>query len=104
MYYQYMTTPEINHIKVNQNDIFNFVIGRDGYDPIEKCIDCRVYEVFDEFIYNNKTKETIDQEDDYISFCRQVSALKSKAKNMQYEEVLRICEELEEISPKYIKL
>jgi len=99
-----MTTPEINHIQVNQNDIFNFVIGRDGYDPIEKCIDSSVYEVFDEFIYNNKTKETIDQEDDYVSFCRQVSILKSKAKNMQYEEVLRICEELEEISPKYIKL
>lgn len=99
-----MTVPEINHIQVNQNDIFNFVIGKDGYDPIEKCIDCSVYEVFDEFIYNNKTKETIDQEEDYTMFSKQVSNLKSKAKNMQYEEILRICEELEEIAPKYIIL
>lgn len=99
-----MTVPEINHIQVNQNDIFNFVIGKDGYDPIEKCIDCSVYEVFDEFIYNNKTKETIDQEEDYTIFSKQVSNLKSKAKNMQYEEILRICEELEEIAPKYIIL
>jgi len=99
-----MTVPEINHIQVNQNDIFNYVIGKDDYDPIEKCIDCSVYEVFDEFIYNNKTKETIDQEEDYTMFSKQVSNLKSKAKNMQYEEILRICEELEEIAPKYIIL
>ena len=104
MYYEYMTAPEINHIQVNQNDIFNYVIGKDGYDPIEKCIDCSVYEVFDEFIYNNETKETIVQEEDYGVFCKQVSNLKSKTKNMQYEEILRICEELEEIAPKYIKL
>jgi len=99
-----MTAPEINHIEVNQSDIFNFVIGKDGYDPIEKCIDCSIYEVFDEFIYNNKTKETINQEEDYTTFCKQVSNLKSNAKKMQYEEILRICEELEEIAPKYIKL
>jgi len=99
-----MKAHEINHIKVNQNDIFNFVIGKDGYDPIEKCIDCSIYEVFDQFIYNNQTKETIDQEEDYGIFCEQVSKLKSKTKNMQYEEILRICEELEEIAPKYIKL
>lgn len=99
-----MKAHEINHIKVNQNDIFNFVIGKDGYDPIEKCIDCSIYEVFDQFIYNNQTKETIDQEEDYGVFCEQVSNLKSKTKNMQYEEILRICEELEEIAPKYIKL
>ena len=99
-----MKAHEINHIKVNQNDIFNFVIGKDGYDPIEKCIDCSIYEVFNQFIYNNQTKETIDQEEDYGVFCEQVSNLKSKTKNMQYEEILRICEELEEIAPKYIKL
>ena len=84
-----MKAHEINHIKVNQNDIFNFVIGKDGYDPIEKCIDCSIYEVFDQFIYNNQTKETIDQEEDYGIFCEQVSKLKSKTKNMQYEEILK---------------
>jgi hypothetical protein len=104
MYYYYMTAPEINHIQVNQLDIFNFVVGKDGYDPIEKCIDSSVYEVFDEFIYNNKTKESLTQEEDYVNFCKQVSILKYKSKNMQYEEILRICEELEEIAPKYVKL
>ena len=56
------------------------------------------------YVLNNKTKETLTQDDDYGIFCEQVSKLKSKSKNMQYEEVLRICEELEEIAPKYVKL
>jgi len=99
-----MTTPEIHNIKVNCYDIFHYVIGNSNYDPIEKCIDSKVYEVFDQFIYNNETKETIEQEKDFVSFSEQVSFLRSNAKNMRGDEILRICEELEEIAPKYIKL
>lgn len=99
-----MTTPEIKNISVNRNDIFNYVVGNSSYDPIEKCIDCKSYEVFDEFIYNNKTKETIEQDEDFVIFSRQVSLLRSKSNNMNGAEILRVCEELEEIAPKTIKL
>ena len=99
-----MIVPEIKNIQVNRNDIFDYVAGHSNYDPIEKCIDCNIYEVFDDFIYNNQTKEAIDQEEDFVLFCRQVSLLRSKAPKMKPDEIFRICEELEEISPKYIKL
>lgn len=99
-----MTTPEIKNIKVNRNDIFNYVVGNSCYDPIEKCIDCKSYEVFDEFIYNNETKETIEQDEEFNIFSKQVSMLRSKSKDMSGDEILRICEELEEIAPKTIKL
>ena len=99
-----MTAPEIKNIKVSTEDIFDYVVGISNYDPIEICIDCKSYEVFDEFIYNNKTKETIEQEDNFLIFSKQVSLLRSKSKDMSGSEILRICEELEEISPKYVKL
>ena len=51
-----------------------------------------------------QTKETIQQGEDFVSFSKQVSLLKSKAKEMKYDEIIRLCEELEEISPKYIQL
>lgn len=99
-----MTAPEIKNIKVSTEDIFDYVVGISNYDPIERCIDCKSYEVFDEFIYNNETKETIEQEEDFLIFSKQVSLLRSKAKDMSGDEILRICEELQEISPKTIKL
>tara|TARA_B110000285_G_C14797887_1_gene456041 strand:- start:39 stop:338 length:300 start_codon:yes stop_codon:yes gene_type:complete len=99
-----MKAHEIKNIKVNRDDIFNFVVKNSNYDPIERCIDCKSYEVFDEFIYNNKTKETIEQEQDFVAFSTQVSRLRFNSKKMNVDEILRICEELEEIAPKYIKL
>lgn len=99
-----MKSYEIKNIKVNKDDIFNYVVGNSNYDPIERCIDCKSYEVFDEFIYNNQTKETIEQDEDFNVFSKQVSMLRSKSSNMSGGEIIRICEELEEIAPKYVKL
>lgn len=99
-----MTAPEIKNIKVSLDDIFEYVVGNSNYDPIEKCIDCSFYEVFDEFIYNNHSKQIIDQDIDFVIFSKHVSRLRSKAKNMSKDEIERICEELEEIAPKYVKL
>lgn len=99
-----MTTPEIKNIKVKKEDIFDYVVGNSSYDPIERCIDCKSYEVFDEFIYNNQNKETIEQDEEFNIFSKQVSMLRSKSKDMSGDEILRICEELEEIAPKTIKL
>ncbi|NVM38431.1 MAG: hypothetical protein HWN81_22760 [Candidatus Lokiarchaeota archaeon] len=80
------------------------MVGSSNYDPIEKCIDSTIYEVFDDFIYNKETKQTIEQDEYYTVFSKQVSLLRSKSKKMKSDEILRICEELEEIAPKYIKL
>jgi len=99
-----MKSYEIKNIQVDRNDIFNYVVSNSSYDPIERCIDCQSYEVFDEFIYNNQTKETIEQDEDFVIFSKQVSLLRSKAPKMHGDEIKRICEELEEIAPKYVKL
>lgn len=95
---------EIYNINIKRDDIFDYVVGASSYDPIEKCIDSQIYEVFDEFIYNNQTKETIEQDEIYDLFSKEVSLLRSRSPNMNMDEILRICDELEEIAPKYVKL
>lgn len=97
-------TPEIVSIHVNRNDIFAYVVGNSNYDPIECCIDPTLFEVFEEFIYDSRNKKQIPQNEEYTSFCKQVSSLRKNAKNMHPSEILRICEELEEIAPKTITL
>jgi hypothetical protein len=91
-------------IKINQSDIFDYVVGNSVYDPIEKIIDPTLYELFDVSIYNRKTKEFHDQSSEYKNFCKQVSQLRSNAANMNRAEVIRICVELEEIAPVEINL
>jgi len=99
-----MTVPEIKNIKIKKEDILDYVTNISQYDPIEKCIDAEIYEVFDEFIYNRYTRETLVQDQDFINFSKQVSILRSKASKMSNKETSLICEELEEIAPTYVKL
>jgi hypothetical protein len=96
-------TKSVN-IKVNRNDIFDYVVGNSNYAPIERCIDPTLYEVFDEFIYDIRNKKTHLQEEDYVVFSKQVSLLRTKAMQMNSNEIIRLCEELEEISPKSVTL
>ena len=91
-------------IKINKHDIFNFVVGNTGYDPIEKQIDPIRFEVFNHGIWDRKLKKNIDQEEDYVIFCTQVYNLKQNAKSMNSQEIMDICFELEEIAPKKINL
>ena len=91
-------------IKVDRNEIFNFVVGNSIFDPIEKCIDPTRYEVFDTFIYDNETDRKYDQGPIYNRFCWEVTKLKNLSENMTGAEIIRICEELEEIAPKLISL
>jgi hypothetical protein len=91
-------------IKVDRNEIFNFVVGNSIFDPIEKCIDPTRYEVFDTFIYDNETDRKYTQGPIYNRFCWEVTKLKNLSENMTGAEIIRICEELEEIAPKLITL
>ena len=91
-------------IKVDRNEIFNFVVGKSIFDPIEKCIDPTRYEVFDTFIYDNETDRKYTQGPIYNRFCWEVTKLKNLSENMTGAEIIRICEELEEIAPKLVNL
>ena len=91
-------------IKVDRNEIFNFVVGKSIFDPIEKCIDPTRYEVFDTFIYDNETDRKYVQGPVYNRFCWEVNKLKNLSENMTGAEIIRICEELEEIAPKLVNL
>jgi hypothetical protein len=91
-------------IKVDRNEIFNFVVGNSIFDPIEKCIDPTRYEVFDTFIYDNETDRKYVQGPIYNRFCWEVSKLKNLSEKMESPEISRLCEELEEIAPKLVTL
>tara|TARA_R110001632_G_scaffold145544_1_gene262300 strand:+ start:188 stop:487 length:300 start_codon:yes stop_codon:yes gene_type:complete len=99
-----MRIPEITHIKVNQDDIFDFVVGKSQYDPVEKCIDASRYSTYRSFIYDFKNSETLDQSSIYRLFWREIRLLKKRSFKMGGEEIVRICEELKEISPKELYL
>jgi|TARA_B100001094_G_C18033189_1_gene721193 hypothetical protein len=92
------------NIKVNSNDIFNFVVGNSVFDPIEKCIDPTRYEVFDSFLYDSDTKENIVQSHEYQKFCWEVTKLKQLTEKMERREIERVCEEIAEIAPTYVLL
>lgn len=96
-------------IKVNQNDIFDYIVGNSNYDPIEKCIDPLRYEVFDTSIYDSKRKEYLGQSEEYKSFCKQVSQarktfVQKDVSGRSRSEIVRLCCELEEIAPTEINL
>ena len=91
-------------IRVNRYDIFDYVVGNSIFDPIEKCIDPTIYEVFDTFIYDIKGKQNLSQGVKYRRFEKEVQRLKNNARSMQPDEIDRLCEELEEIAPESVDL
>jgi len=91
-------------IKINRNDIFNYVVGNSVFDPIEKCIDPTRYEVLDAFIYDAQNKRQMVQSTEYQRFCWEVSKLKQFSEKMERREIESVCEELEEIAPTYVLL
>jgi hypothetical protein len=91
-------------IKISVNDIFDYVVGNSNYDPIERCIDPTCFEVFDVAIYDNKNKQSLDQDEKFKFFCSEVSKLRSISKEMDPREIQSICNELEQIAPTEINL
>ncbi len=99
-----MKSYDIVNIKVSADDIFEYVVRNSNFCPIEVKIDKERYAAYDPFIYDSVEKEMIEQDEVYESFCKQVSKLRENALEMSGDEIYRICIELEEISPKTVKL
>jgi hypothetical protein len=97
-------------IEINTNDIFNYVVGKTQFDPIEHCIDPTRYEVHEEFIHDSQEGKIIEQEDDFIYFNKEVGKLRAVIQNKETckkigrAEIIRICKELEDIAPDIVKL
>lgn len=99
-----MTEEFISLNKITRDDIFRYVVGNTNYCPIEQKIDPTVFEVFEESIYNTNTKEFVKQDARFVFFQKELSNLRKLSKNMLTKEILSLCEELEEIAPKTIKI
>ncbi len=97
---------EIVNISISKSDIFNYVVGNASYDPIEKCIDPTLYETYSDFIlrHDGDQQEYIYQDKEYEYFYKEMSKLKKLSPDMSKREIVRICEELEEVSPRTISL
>lgn len=97
---------EIKNISVRREDIFDYVVKNSTFDPIEKCIDPSIYETYSDFILQlgPNGQEYIYQDEDYIYFHEELEKLRSKSLDMSGAEIMRLCEELEEIAPKTVKL
>ena len=78
-------------IKVDPNYIFTYVVGNSMFEPIEKCIDSTRYEVYDSFIYDLKTKDYLNQGEQYQKFYIEVAKLKKMAKEMSQKEIESLC-------------
>ena len=97
-------------IDINRTDIFNYVVGKTSFDPIEHCIDPTQYEVQQEFIYDHQESKMMGQDEDFIYFNKELAKLrklvqgKDTAHKIGSAEIIRICKELEEIAPKSVKL
>lgn len=83
-------------IKVDQNDIFDYVVGNTTIDPIERQIDFENrYEVFDDCIYDHLCRKIIGQKESFCKFSKTVSNLRKSANFMKREVVIKECEKLE---------
>ena len=97
-------------VSINRNDIFNYVVGKSSFDPIEHCIDPTQYEVQEEFIYDHEERKLIRQDEDFIYFNKELDKLRElvRGRDTSHQigraEIIRICKELEEIAPKIVKL
>ena len=85
-------------IKVDQNDIFDYVVGNTTIDPIERQIDFENrYEVFDDCIYDHLRRVIISQQESFCKFSKSVSNLRRSANFMKREAVVEQCKKLEEM-------
>jgi|TARA_R110000824_G_scaffold130635_1_gene292611 hypothetical protein len=90
-------------ISIKKEDIFNFIVGTSGFDPIEKCIDPKRYEVYDEFIYDHKTGRAIEQNESFCDFSSEANELRQHYKELPLD-VQFFTDKLHQSAPKEITL
>jgi uncharacterized protein YydD (DUF2326 family) len=91
-------------IKVNSKDIFDYIIGRSSYDPIERQIDPTRYEVRSDSIYDKFLKKTFEQDECFSIFYKKVKELRFVSKEIEAKEIGNISVELEQLAPTLINL
>lgn len=91
-------------IKVAANDIFNYVVGNSGYDPIERCIDPSRFIVSESEIFDSLTQKSHAQDETFFFFYSELKKLRCLSKQMDIKEIQSICDELEQIAPDSINL
>ena len=99
-------------IKVDKRDILNFAIGEDNYHPLGRSLDRlkgkdHRYETFETFIYDSKHKRKQTQNNDYVFFYKEVSALRfliQRGAKITGNELMKLCGELLEIAPATVEL
>lgn len=83
-------------VKVDQNDIFDYVVGNTTIDPIERQIDFENrYEVFDDCIYDHMCRKIISQQESFCKFSKAVSNLRRSASFMKPDIIVKECRKLE---------
>ena len=109
-------------IKIRRASIFNYVLGNTLLHPIEDALggnksndlsDAKKeyfknrYEVFDKFIFDYEKNIKVIQSKNYTSFMGEVAELLAIVQHypkITKKEIYRICEELVELSPKFVLL
>tara|TARA_R110001632_G_scaffold224408_3_gene356787 strand:- start:964 stop:1251 length:288 start_codon:yes stop_codon:yes gene_type:complete len=91
-------------ITVKKEDVLNFIVGTSGFDPIEKCIDPKRYEVYDSFIYDLKAGKAIPQNESFCDFSSRVNDLRQCNKKAPLPDAQHFADKLHKIAPKEITL
>jgi hypothetical protein len=91
-------------VAITKEDIFHYVVGISCYDALERIIDPTKYDLRADYIWDKVNGTFIPQESDYVYYMKEVAKLKEFAVKMQTSEIRRLCEELQELSPKEINV
>lgn len=84
-------------IKISSNDIFDYVMGRSSYDPIERQIDPTRFDASEFAIYDHFLKKSFEQDECYAIFYKRVKELRFIAREIK--EIQAVCNELEQMAP-----
>ena len=92
------------NIKIKRKNLFDYVVGKTNYDPIEQVIDPKKYEVFDKGVWSASHKQLIKQSNQYEEFCAAVSILRRDHGGLSFDEIERRVDELMDKAPEEIIL
>jgi hypothetical protein len=90
--------------RIKYQDIVNYVLGTTSYHPLEFVLDPMRYEIRNSNIFDKKTHQCYQQEDEFFKFNMQVAGLKNLVNEMDSLQIQTFCRELERFSPLQINL